>query len=156
MRITGIFVPYLVLLCTAFTTCASSSWSPTAGVQVTFPQKLSVSVGISSVPWGRVWSSDGGVLLRLEPGFSGGKLHLGVRNALSMVFLPIVSADICASVMYTWNDPWSGLLNDQTYVGAEFRATAVPVIISFGIYRHVAGGDTEHDWVFSAGGGLGF
>jgi hypothetical protein len=126
------------------------------GLQVGIPQKVSVSLGITSIPWGSVWGSDGGFLVRIEPGLSGGKLHAGLRSTLSMAFLPIVSADVCASLMYTWNDPWSGLADDQTYVGTEFRVCAIPVILSCGIYRHVAGGDTGHDWVFSAGGGLGF
>lgn len=155
MRYSGLFFSAVLLTCPG-SVLASPGWSPTAAAQVTLPQKLSISVGVTGIPWGLLWSSDGGMLLRLEPGLCGGKLHLGYRSSLSMAFIPVASADICASVMYTWNDPWGGLANDQTYLGTEFRASTVPVVLSFGIYRHIAGGDEEHDWVFSAGGGIGF
>mgnify|MGYP001144650193 CR=1 FL=1 len=149
-------LPALVLM-TSVTACAAAApgWSPTVGVQLTTPQKLNVSVGITTIPLGGVLSSDGGLLVRLEPGLSGGKVHAGLRTSLSMVFIPMVSADMCASLLYTWNDPWGGLENDQTYLGAELRACAVPVIVSGGIYRHVAGDDTENEWVFSMGAGVG-
>ncbi|OPL18415.1 MAG: hypothetical protein AVO35_06110 [Candidatus Aegiribacteria sp. MLS_C] len=118
-------------------------------------------MGMAGIPWGRIWSDDGGLLVRLEPGLSGGKLHVGFRSAFSILFFPAVASDICGSVLYgsvlyTWNDPWGGLENDQTYLGTEFRATAVPLVLSFGLYGHVAGNDDEHDWLFSAGGGIGF
>jgi hypothetical protein len=147
-----------MLLVTAVQPAAGSmpDWSPSVGVQVTVPQKLSVSLGVSNIPWGILWGDRGGLLIRLEPGISGGKLHLGLRDVFSMALLPIFSADLCASVLYTWNDPWSGLDNDQTYLGAETRISMIPIIASAGVYRHVAGGDTEHDWVFSMGAGLGF
>lgn len=72
------------------------------------------------------------------------------------VFVPVVSADICCSLMYTWNDPWNGLENDQTYAGLEMRAGGGLLVISAGVFRHVAGGDTDHDGVFSGGAGIGF
>lgn len=131
-------------------------WSPTASVQVGLPQKISVSIGFSGIPFGSIWGADSGVLLRIEPGLSCGKLHLGMRHVFSMAFLPIISADLTASALYTWNDPWSGLGNDQTYLGIESRFGAYLMVVTAGMYRHVGGGDTEHDWIFSAGAGLGF
>ena len=149
------FILAFAALSAVLAAAGAPDWSPTVGVQLTTPQKLNVSVGVTSIPWGGFWSSQGGLLVRLEPGLSGGKVHAGFRTSLSMAFIPIVSADVCASLLYTWNDPWGGLENDQTYIGAEFRASAVPVIVSSGIYRHVAGYDTENDWVFSMGAGIG-
>ncbi|OPL18419.1 MAG: hypothetical protein AVO35_06130, partial [Candidatus Aegiribacteria sp. MLS_C] len=79
---------------------AGQGWSPTAAAQLTIPQKLSVSVGMAGIPWGRIWSDDGGLLVRLEPGLSGGKLHVGFRSAFSILFFPAVASDICGSVLY--------------------------------------------------------
>ncbi len=131
-------------------------WSPTVGVKVTTPQKLSVSIGFCSIPWNSLWGGDSGMVLRLEPGLAGGKVHLGIRSAFSMVFIPITSVDICGSLMYTWNNPWNGLENEQTYTGIEVRGGFHLFILSAGIYRHVSGVDTDHDWIFSGGAGLGF
>jgi len=131
-------------------------WSPTIDVKVTYPQKASVSIGISSISWGSLWGGGNGVVFRVEPGLAGGKVHLGVRNAFSMILIPVMSTDICASLMYTWNDPWHGLQNDQTYAGVEIRGAMHLLVISAGIFRHIAGEDTEHDWVLSGGAGVGF
>ena len=131
-------------------------WTPTASVQVGIPQKISVSIGFCSIDFGTIWGADSGALLRIEPGLSGGKLHVGIRQVFSMVFLPVVSADLSAAVLYTWNDPWSGLENDQTYLGLETRFGSYLMVVTAGMYRHVGGGDTDHDWLFSAGAGLGF
>lgn len=132
------------------------NWSPTIGVKLTTPQKMSLSIGFSGTSWGGLFGPDSGFLIRLEPGLSGGKLHLGTRHTFSMVLIPVFSMDICASVMYTWNNPWTGLENDQTYIGGELQVGAYLLMVSTGLYRHVAGGDEDHDWVFSAGAGLGF
>lgn len=131
-------------------------WSPTVGVKLTMPQKVSISLGISSIGWGSIWGSDSGFLFRVEPGLSGGKVLIGSRNAFSMILVPIMSFDICGSYLYTWNDPWSGLENDQSYLGVEVQGSAYLMIVSAGVYRHIAGGDADHDWIFSAGAGLGF
>ncbi len=131
-------------------------WSPTVGVKVTAPQKLSVSIGFCNIPWIGLWGGDTGMVFRLEPGLAGGKIHLGIRSAFSMVFIPITSVDICGSIMYTWNNPWNSLENDQTYAGVEMRGGFHFFILSAGIYRHISGVDTDHDWVFSCGAGLGF
>jgi len=61
-------------------------WSPTFGVKGTSPQKLSLSLGISNVPWGGYFGGDTGLLFRLEPGLAGWKVHLGIRNTFSMIF----------------------------------------------------------------------
>ena len=80
----------------------------------------------------------------------------GDKKYLQYDFFPVTSYDMCCSLMYTWNDPWSGLENNQTYLGLEAQAGGGLVLISAGVYRHVAGEDTDHDWVFSYGAGIGF
>ncbi len=148
---------FIIIICSASPVIGGIlPCSPTVGVKLTSPQKLSVSIGISGIPWGVPWGDDTGMVFRLEPGLSGGKIHLGIRSSFRMIFLPVMSADICASMMYTWNNPWFGLENDQTYAGVEYRGGVHLVVFSAGVYRHIAGSDTDHDWVLSGGAGFGF
>jgi len=143
-------------------TCAGSARaygpgiSPTAGVQITVPQKLSVSAGISTIPFGNVYGSGAGMVFRLQPGLAGGKVQAGLRSAFSFFFLQVVSLDITGSLLYTWGDPWGDLQPDQTYLGGELRACTIPLVFSTGVYRHVAGGGDRHEWLVSAGAGIGF
>jgi len=135
-----------------------ADWSPTASIQINRPQKLSISIGVStagimSLP---LFGPESGFLLRLEPGLSGSKLHVGTRSIFNMLFLPVVSVDITASLLYTYNSPWGDLENDQTYMGLESRFGAHLLLVTAGMYRHIGGGDSEHDWHFSAGAGIGF
>jgi hypothetical protein len=90
------FLAVLVLLLCSVSAVSGGlqEWSPTVGVKVTTPQKISVSIGFSSIPWNSIWGGDSGMVFRLEPGLAGGKVHLGVRSAFSMVFIPITSVDI--------------------------------------------------------------
>lgn len=129
---------------------------PTIGAKITTPQKLSLSIGFSGASWVRLFGPESGFLIRLEPGLSGAKFHLGTRHTFNLMLIPVSSMDICASVMYTWNNPWGGLRNYQTYIGGELQFGVHLLIVSSGLYRHVAGDDEDHDWVFSAGAGLGF
>ncbi len=147
----------MVMICLVLPVMAGfDNWSPTIGVKLTTPQKMCLSLGISGTSWGGLFGPDSGILIRLEPGLSGGKLHLGTRHTFSMALIPVLSMDICASVMYTWNNPWTGLQNDQTYVGGELQFGAHLLVVSAGLYRHFAGGDEGHTWAFSTGAGLGF
>ncbi len=77
------------------------NWSPSISIKLTTPQKMSLSLGISGTSWGGLFDSDTGLLIRLEPGISGGKLNPGTRHTFSMAMIPVFSMDICASVMYT-------------------------------------------------------
>lgn len=132
------------------------SWSPTVSVQVTSPQRYNLSLGVSGVDWGGIFGSESSFLIRVEPGISGGKFHAGARSSFSFAFVPVVSVDMTGAIMYTWNDPWNGIPDDQTYAGMEMRWGALPWVISAGYYKHVAGWDTEHEWVTSFGAGFGF
>ncbi|MCD4707119.1 MAG: hypothetical protein K8S62_05215 [Candidatus Sabulitectum sp.] len=147
----------ILLTILSATACAGLlSWSPTVSVQVTTPQRYSLSLGISGVDWGSAFGSESGFLIRVEPGVSGGKLHAGTRNAFSLALIPILSVDVTGALMYTWNDPWNGLQDDQTYAGMELRFGALPVVVSAGYYKHIAGSDTEHNWIGYLGAGIGF
>ncbi len=145
----------LMTLLILYTSAVSglSGWSPTASIQITSPQKYSASIGMSSVD---LFGSDSGFLIRLEPGFSGGKLHAGTRNMVIATLIPFVSTDVTAAIMHTWNDPCGRLLNHQTYAGMEIRLGILPLVITAGYYNHIAGSDTEHNWITSLGIGAGF
>lgn len=143
----------LVLLTTLIP--SAQGISPTGSIQVTSPQRYSFSLGISSVDWGRAFGSSSGYVLRIEPGLSGGKLHLGIRSAFSLVFLPVTSVDVTGSLLYTWNDPWGGVKSRQTYAGMEFRMGYHVITATAGYYRHTAGDDPNSNWISSFGIGLG-
>jgi hypothetical protein len=57
--------------------------------------------------------------------------------------------------MYAWNQPWGGLQDDQTYLGLRASARLSLLNVSVGLLRHVAGRDEDHDWVVTAGIGIG-
>lgn len=95
-----------------------------------------------------------GVFIQVEPGPGGGKLHLGV-GAATGGFGVIYGAGIKASVLRTWDDPIDRESN-QTYVGAELELMVYWINLNAGAYTHVHGNDTDSDWIFSDGIGLGF
>lgn len=130
-------------------------WSPTASIQITSPQRASVSVGITSIGFGTLWGPESGMLVRIEPGLGGGKLHVGSRFGFSMAFIPIMHADLTAAVLHTWGDPWAELESGQTYIGLELRTGTYLFLATAGVYRHALGADGDHDWIISAGAGLG-
>jgi len=129
--------------------------APTVSIQVTTPQRYSFSLGLTGVDWGRVFGTHSGFLVRAEPGLSGGKLHIGFRSALSLILMPVASADVTAAILRTWNDPWGGIESNQTYGGLELRIGMRLVTATVGVYRHMAGEDTEHEWITSLGAGFG-
>lgn len=149
-------LPSVIALLIVIPISRADGVSPTVSLQVTTPQKLSLSIGVSTVSWMKLMGEETGAVLRLEPGISGGKVHLGVRNMFLFSFIPIVSSEVSASVMYTWNDPWAGLSNRQTYLGAEYRAAVHTLVFTAGIYSHAAGDDDSKGWTGSFGIGLGF
>ncbi|MBD3278785.1 MAG: hypothetical protein GF388_10840 [Candidatus Aegiribacteria sp.] len=151
-----ICLAFLPVLLITVPRASAGGFSPTVSLQVTTPQKLSVSLGLSSVSWMNLMGKETGAVFRVEPGLSGGKVHLGVRNMFLFSFVPIVSGEMTASLMYTWNDPWYGLPNGQTYLGAEYRGAIHLVVFTAGIYSHVAGDDDSKNWTGSFGMGIGF
>jgi len=132
----------------------ASGSSPTGSLQVTTPQRYSLSLGYSSADWG-LFGSSGGYVIRIEPGLSGGKVHLGLRGIFNLSLLPVMSAEITGSLLQTWNDPWGGIPGGQTFAGGELRLGLRLITATAGLYRHAAGDDTDHDWITSLGVGLG-
>lgn len=129
--------------------------SPTVSVQVTTPQRYSLSLGFSGVDWGRAFATQTGFLVRAEPGISGGKLHMGVRTTLSLALVQLVSADLTGALLRTWNDPWGGIESGQTYGGVELRVGMHLFTATAGVFRHMAGDDADHEWLTSLGAGFG-
>lgn len=147
---------FLLMIASATATSGLTSWSPTVSFLVTAPQRYSLSIGVSGSNWGSLFGSDSGILFRVEPGISGIKLHVGRRGTFSFLMLPTASVETTVAFLHTWNDPWNGLLADQTYAGLEARYKIIPVVVSAGYYRHIAGSDTEKEWITSIGAGVGF
>jgi len=129
---------------------------PTVAAKLTYPAKVSLEVGVSSHDLGSLFSIADGFVIRAEPGLSGGKLHVGIRRQFTFLFIPLVTWDYTISAMQTWNDPWGGYANDQTYIGIEAQGKVNLVLMSAGVYRHVAGDDEDHDILFSGAVGFGF
>lgn len=150
-----------IVLLAALAVLASSSpggelpFSPSVSLQLTTPQKGSLSLGIAGVDYGSIWGPQAGFLVRLEPGLGGGKAHVGARFVFHMAFVQLIYADIAAAALRTWGDPWMGLPDGQTYLGAETRVGAGLLLGTLGVFHHVAGSDDGHDWILSAGVGLG-
>jgi len=129
---------------------------PTFAAKLTYPAKASLEVGVSSHDLGSLFSIADGFVIRAEPGLSGGKLHAGIRSQFTFLFLPLVTWDYTISALRTWNDPWGGYANDQTYIGIEAQGKVNLVLMSAGVYWHVTGDDEEHDVLFSGAVGFGF
>jgi len=56
MRLTSVLI---VLFSVSAVKGGLQEWSPTVGVKVTTPQKLSVSIGFCSIPWNGLWGGAG-------------------------------------------------------------------------------------------------
>lgn len=134
---------------------ASARLYPTASLSICTPQKAALGIGLTNTGWMSCLDVDTGWLFTLEPGLSGGSLNMGLRSGVSFFFIPLARIDVAASAMYTWNQPWGGLQDDQTYLGLR-TSTWLPLLnVSVGLLRHVAGRDEDHDWVVTAGIGIG-
>jgi hypothetical protein len=131
-------------------------FTPTVSLQVTTPQIVNASFGIATMKSSSIWGAPRtGLVFRVEPGLGGGKLHAGGRFAFSMFFTDIFYTELTAAVMRTWGKTWGHLERNQTYAGAELRMRVHLVTGTMGCYRHVYGSDENHNWVLSAGIGLG-
>lgn len=135
----------------ALTVCTLSGMSPTGSLQITTPQRWSISLGVCFDDGFGAFGPSSGMVARLEPGISGGKLHLGVRSIFSLAFLPVTSMDITGAVLRTWNDPWGEVEGGETYLGGEYRFSAGMVLATAGYYRKTDG----EKWITSLGAGIG-
>lgn len=128
---------------------------PTASINFCTPQKASLAIGLTNTGWFDYFGVDSGWFFTLEPGLSGGSVNAGFRTGMNLFLLPMFRFDGMVSLMHTWNNPWGGLEDDQTYLGIR-AATWVPLVnVSLGLFRHVGGGDDDHNWLVTAGVGVG-
>jgi len=96
-----------------------------------------------------------GPFVQLEPGFGGGKVNLGYRYSRSG-FLPVFNVGLSASLLQTWGNPLGDVEPGQTFTGIELSTAFSVLGFNAGIFRHVAGDDSDHDWITTLGVGAGF
>ncbi|MBN1433896.1 hypothetical protein JW921_03995 [Candidatus Fermentibacterales bacterium] len=128
---------------------------PTISASFCTPQKGSLAIGMTSVGWLSFFGTKTGWVFSLEPGISGGAVNLGIASGLNLFFVPLARFDAVATLLHTWNDPWFELENGQTYLGIRGIMWVPLVNASLGVLRHIGGGDRDHDWVVTAGVGVG-
>ena len=130
-----------------------AGYSPTGSVQVTTPQRIAISLGWCGADAFTAFGSSSGLVVRVEPGICGGKVHLGFRSAFNL-FIPMVSMDITGSLLRTWYHPWGGVQAGQTFAGLESRLGLRYFVVTAGYYRHIAGNGSDHP-IGSFGIGIG-
>lgn len=96
-----------------------------------------------------------GPFVQLEPGFGGGKVNLGYRYSRSG-FLPVFNVGLSASLLETWGNPLGDVEPGQTYTGIELSTAFSVLGLNAGVFRHVGGDDTDHNWITTLGVGAGF
>ena len=95
------------------------------------------------------------LLLKVEPGLNGAKVHIGLGNYENGLLGEGGSA-ITLSSLYTWGHPIGGVEPNQTYLGVELELMAMRINAVLGLYSHVAGKADGPEWIFSGGIGIGF
>lgn len=118
------------------------------------PIKLSGVVGVSFLRSVGNTSRYRAFFVQVEPGFGGGKLNMGYRLG-EIRFLPIWNVGLSGSVLRTWGNPLGDVQPDQTYLGAELSGVFAFIGLNAGIYRHTAGDDPAHGWIYTLGAGFG-
>ncbi|OPL18106.1 MAG: hypothetical protein AVO35_06270 [Candidatus Aegiribacteria sp. MLS_C] len=126
---------------------------PCAMTRYSTPIKVS---GVLGVSFNRITGHGGyrGFFAQLEPGFGGGKVNLGYRFG-RMQFMPLWNIGLSASALQTWGNPLDDVEPDQTYLGLELSGAFSMLGLNFGVFRHLAGDDGEHDWILTLGAGAG-
>jgi hypothetical protein len=128
---------------------------PALGVHVGTPQKASAALG---VVLGEDWQKDGhdharNVALFAEPGFGAGRASLAYIDHGYGQFGS--GFGLAASVMRTWNDPWTVRPN-VTYVGGELILWPIVFVgPRLGLFRAVSP-NVSDKWFVSIDFGLGY
>ena len=126
---------------------------PCAMTRYSTPIKVSGVLGVSfNQPTGH--GNYRGFFAQLEPGFGGGKVNLGYRFG-RMQFMPLWNLGLSASALQTWGNPLDDVEPDQTYAGLELSGAFSMLGLNFGVFRHVAGDDQDHEWIYTLGVGAG-
>ena len=129
---------------------------PTFAAKLTYPAMASLEIGVTTAGLKSVFSIANGFVLRVEPGLAGGKLHAGIRNQFTFFFLPLMTWDYTVSLFHTWGDPWGEYTAKQTFLGLEVQSKVNIVLMSVGVYWHIAGNQDEPQALFSGAVGIGF
>ena len=130
-----------------------SPFYPTMSLRYSTPIKLSGVLGFAIKRAGDS-SLHNDIFFSAEPGFGGGKLSIG-RRIGNIHSTPFWLVGLSGSLMQTWGNPLSGVQPGQTYVGMELSGSTYFIILSGGVYRHIIGDDSENDWVYCLGAGVG-
>jgi len=128
---------------------------PALGLHVGTPQKASVALG---VVLGEDWQENGhdhsrSVALFAEPGLSAGRVSLAyVRHGHGGFGSGF---GVAATVLRTWNDPWT-VKSNMSFVGLE--ALIWPVVFvgpRIGVFHSVSGSPTPNRWFVGVDFGFG-
>ena len=92
------------------------------------------------------------MFVQVEPGVGGGKAALGIGGSWDYTF----GLALKSSLLYTWGNPIGDAEPGQTYAGGEGVIMVSGINLTFGLYGHIDGDDTEKDMLVSVGAGLGF
>jgi hypothetical protein len=126
---------------------------PCSMVRYSTPIKVSAALGVVFMKFCG-YNEYTGFFVQAEPGFAGGKLNLGYRYG-GHRFIPLFNIGLSASLMQTWDNPLNDVEGGQTYVGLELSGALSFFGVNFGVFRHVAGDDDEHQWIYTLGVGGG-
>jgi hypothetical protein len=129
---------------------------PTFAAKLTYPAKVSLEIGLSTLELHSLFSIADGFVVRAEPGLAGGKLHAGIRNQFTFMFLPLMTWDYTVSALHTWGNPWGNLHPGQTWLGIEAQCKVNLFLASGGVYWHVAGDMDDPHPLLSGALGIGF
>lgn len=126
---------------------------PCAMTRYSTPIKVS---GVLGVSFNRMtgYRSYRAFFVQAEPGFGGGKLNLGYRVGAT-AFMPIWNLGLSTSLLQTWGNPLGDVEPDQTYLGLELSGAFSMLGLNVGVFRHMAGEDEDHEWIYTLGVGAG-
>lgn len=128
---------------------------PALGVRFGTPQKASAALGVVV---GEDWQKNGrdhsrNLALFAEPGVSGGRGSLAYVSHGYGTFGS--GFGVAATVLRTWNDPWT-VRQNQSYMGGEIILWPVVFIgPRIGLFRNISTNETSRRWFLSFDFGIG-
>lgn len=127
---------------------------PAVGIRAGTPQKASIAVGVvSRAEWqvnGRDYSRN--LMAFVEPGLTAARGSVGYVQGIGSLGSGF---GIAATVMRTWNEPWT-LPSNGTFVGGELLV--LPIFLvgpRAGLFKQVSGGSDMKRWYFTIDFGFG-
>jgi hypothetical protein len=126
---------------------------PALGIHAGTPQKVSAAVGVGL---GVEWQRDGrdhsrNVALFAEPGLSAGRASVAYINQGRFGS----GYGVAATVLRTWDDPWT-VKQNTTFVGGDVLLW--PIVFlgpRIGVFRRIAGDQASRKWFISLDIGIG-